>query len=285
LAAVIECGSLSSAARMLGLSASGVSRAISRMEAKVGSRLLLRTSGSVALTEEGRRLYEEVWPAQSEIESAAAILKPFATPAGRLRVNVDPRFADYFAARHLALFLDSFPSIDLDLIARADVGNLVADGFDLGVRFGEPSSERSGYFKIGETRTLTVASPGYISRMGQPKHPTDLMYHECIQYGHFATVRSDEWTYRRGRNALSIRTAGRLRVTNARELQGACLAGVGIGRIMALGAEAMLKDGRLIELFPDWPDETLALFAIYPFKRQPQAKVSAFVDFCRREIR
>ena len=253
------------------------------METLVGSRLLLRTTRSVALTDEGRRLYEQIWPIQSAIEAAAAASSS-EIPSGRLRINVDPYFGDYFAAHHLALFLNSYPSLDLDLIARPAVGDLLTDGFDLAVRFGGASAPHRGSSKVGQTRILTVAAPSYLERVGTPRAPADLVYHDCIQLGDPATGRTFDWRYRRGRKTIFVRTAGRLLVTDFRELQGACLAGAGIARIVALGAANLLKEGRLIELFSEWPDASLDLCAIHATGRTPETKAMAFIDFCRREI-
>ncbi len=160
LAAVIEAGTLVRAAEALGITASGVSRAVSRLEARVGVRLLDRTTRSVTLTDEGRRFYERVGPHLSGIEAAAIEASGSASVVrGRLRVNVDPFFSRIVLAGQVVKFLDRYPDVSLELIMRDSVGDLVADGFDLAVRFGEPPAGTFVARKLIETRVLTVPHP------------------------------------------------------------------------------------------------------------------------------
>ena len=138
LIAVVEAGTIARAAEALGLSASGVSRAISRLEQCVGARLLARTTRSLSLTDEGRRFYEQVGPHLAGIEEAAIEASGSSnTVRGRLRVNIDPFFSRMVLAGHLATFLGRYPAVSVELIMRDSVGDLVADGFDLALRFGE----------------------------------------------------------------------------------------------------------------------------------------------------
>jgi DNA-binding transcriptional LysR family regulator len=139
LMAVVEAGSMARAAEALGLTSSGVGRAIGRLETRVGVRLLERTTRTMTLTDEGRRFYEEVGPHLDGIEQAAIIASGAAgIVRGRLRVNVDPFFSRVVLAAQISKFLDRHPEVRLELIMRDHVGDLVADGFDLALRFGEP---------------------------------------------------------------------------------------------------------------------------------------------------
>src|SRR6266404_659466 len=165
LAAIVEGGSFARAADALGLSPSGISRAVSRLEARIGVRLLDRTTRSVTLTDEGRRLYAEISPLMTGIEDAftqtagaAAIVR------GRLRVNVDTSLSRMLFAPHIGGFLDRYPEITLDLITREQVGDLVGDGFGLAGRFGTPPSASLVARKLLETRTGTVAAPSYLKK-------------------------------------------------------------------------------------------------------------------------
>jgi DNA-binding transcriptional LysR family regulator len=160
LMAVVEAGSMSRSAEALGLTSSGVGRSIARLEARVGVRLLERTTRTMTLTDEGRRFYEEVGPHLDGIEQAAMTAAgAVGTVRGRLRVNVDPFFSRLVLAGQIATFLDRHPEVRLELIMRDHVGDLVADGFDLALRFGEPPSGSLIARKLIETRILTVASP------------------------------------------------------------------------------------------------------------------------------
>src|SRR6202051_5082541 len=173
LIAVVEAGTLARAAEAMGLSPSGVSRALSRLEQRVGARLLARTTRTLSLTDEGRRFYEQVGPHLAGIEEAAIAASGSANKVlGRLRVNIDPYFARIVLSAHLAAFLTRYPDVSVELIMRDSVGDLVADGFDLALRFGEPPGGSLIARKLIETRILTVASPEFGARYGRPKNPS-----------------------------------------------------------------------------------------------------------------
>jgi DNA-binding transcriptional LysR family regulator len=146
LIAVVEAGTIARAAEALGLSPSGVSRALLRLEQRVGARLLARTTRSLSLTDEGRRFYEQVGPHLAGIEEAAIEASGSTNKVrGRLRVNIDPFFSRIVLSAHLAAFLKRYPDVSVELIMRDSVGDLVADGFDLALRFGEPPSAHSSH--------------------------------------------------------------------------------------------------------------------------------------------
>jgi DNA-binding transcriptional LysR family regulator len=281
LAAIVEGGSFARAADALGLSPSGVSRAITRLESSVGVRLLDRTTRSVTLTDEGRRLYGEIGPLLSGIGDAFSHTAGSSTVVrGRLRVNVDAFFSRLMFASHSGRFLQRYPEIALELIARDQLGDLVGEGFDIAIRFGQPPSSSLVARKLFETRTVTVASPCYIEKHGQPDKPSELADHQCIQVRN--TLTGDllgDWEYRRGDETRSVKTTGRLLVTEAGTLIGACLAGVGIARLKAIGIRDLLSSGLLVELLPDWHGETFPLYALHPSSHLPAAKVRAFIDF------
>lgn len=286
LAAIVEGGSFARAADALGLSRSGVSRAVARLESRVGVRLLDRTTRSVALTDEGRRFYGEIGPLLSGIEHAFTLTAgSSAVVRGRLRVNVDAFFANMMLAPHTGGFLDRYPEISLELVTRDQLGDLVGDGFDLAVRFGQPPSSSLVSRKLLETRTVTVASPSYLARHGRPMHPTELGTHHCIQVRGAQTGEVlDEWQYRRGSKVVAVRTAGRLCVTEFATMLGACIAGVGIARVKAIGVQKLLEQGQLVELFTDWTGEAYPLYALYPSRHLPAAKVRAFIEFITSAI-
>jgi DNA-binding transcriptional LysR family regulator len=281
LMAVVEAGSMTRAAGTLQLTPSGVARAIQRLEARVGARLLERTTRAVRLTDEGRRFWERVGPLLDGIEEAALDAAGSAQLVrGRLRVNVEPFFSHLVLARELACFLAEHREIRIELIMRDQVGDLVADGFDLALRFGVPPVESFTCRKLLETRILTVASPTYLAAHGRPAHPSDLVAHECIDYRNPTTDRPFDWEFHRGEEIVPIAAPARLMVSDVETMLEACVAGAGIAQVMALGSERLLQRGELIELFPDWPDEVFPLYAIFPSRQHRAAKVRVFVDFC-----
>jgi DNA-binding transcriptional LysR family regulator len=281
LMAVVEAGSIARAATALGLSPSGVSRAVTRLEARVGIRLLDRTTRSLALTNEGRRFYEQVSPLLDGIEAAAIEAAGAAsTVRGRLRVNVDPFFSRIVLASQLADFLVQYPEVRLELIMRNSVGDLVADGFDLALRFGDPPHGQFIARKLVETRILTVASPAYIERHGRPTHPSDISNHACIDFYDPARGRPFDWEFHQGRKIVPVAIKSRLLVSDVGTMLGACEAGAGIAQILHLGCAHLLAEGRLVELFPDWDGEFFPLYALYASRRHQPTKVRAFIDFC-----
>lgn len=286
LAAIVESGSFARAADALGLSPSGVSRAVSRLETRIGVRLLDRTTRSVTLTDEGRRLYAEIGPLLTGIEDAFTQTAGASVAVrGRLRVNVDAFFSSVMLAPHIGRFLDRYPDIFLDLVTRDQLGDLVGEGFDVAVRFGQPPSSSLVSRKLLETRTIAVASPAYLAKYGRPATPNDLVSHACIQVRNSQTGQPiEEWDFKRGRKSLAVRISSRFLLTEAGTLLGACLAGAGIARLKAIGVQELIDQGRLVDLFPDWPGEPYPLYALYPSRHLPAAKVRAFIDFIQEEV-
>lgn len=285
LSAVVESGSFVRAAEMLGMSDSGVSRAVARLEARLGVRLLSRTTRSVHLTDEGMRFYEQVSPLLSQIEDAATSASGTAEAVcGRLRVDIDPYFARLVLAPALPALVALYPELEIELLTREKMGDLVADGIDLALRFGPPPVSSMISRKLLDTRILTVASPAYLERHGRPTKPQELAAHACIQFRDPITGRPFNWEFHRGKQVLPVNTQGSLILTDVGTMLNACLAGAGIAQVMALGIADLMREGRLIELFPDWPDEVFPLHAVYPSRRYVPAKVRAFISFCLDQI-
>jgi DNA-binding transcriptional LysR family regulator len=282
LAAVVETGSFTRAGEVLGLSPSGVSRAVSRLEGRMGVRLLDRTTRALHLTGEGARLYDLAAPHLSGIEEAANVVSgAAATARGVLRVSLNPLFARHVLAPRLVEFTKRYPELELVSVLLPDAGDLVAEGIDVAVRFGPqpPSSMTSR--RLLESRVLTVASPSYLQKHGRPKRPEKLAEHDCIQYIDPQRGKPFQWEFHRGKQVVPVETTGRLTLTDVDTMVGACIAGAGIAQVLALGVEHLIATGVLIELFPEWPGETFPLYAIRPSRRLPPAAVEAFLDFCR----
>ena len=282
LAAVVETGSFTRAGDVLGLSPSGVSRAVSRLENRMGVRLLDRTTRALHLTAAGARLYELAAPHLSGIEEAANVVSGAAVTArGTLRVSLNPLFSRHVLAPTLPEFRRRYPELELISVPLPDAGDLVAEGIDVAVRFGPqpPSSMTSR--RLLESRVLTVASPSYLKKHARPKRPEKLTEHDCIQYIDPQRGKPFEWEFHRGREIVRVETTGRLTLTDVDTMVAACVAGAGIAQVLALGVEHLIANGDLIELFPEWPGETFPLYAIRPSRRLPPAAVEAFLDFCR----
>jgi len=286
LRAVIEAQSFARAAAALGLSPSAVSRSVARLEQRLGARLLQRTTRCVRITEEGRRFYDSVAPHLAGIEAAIADVGEAAEVVrGRLRVNMDPFLARAVLAEHLPAFLEAHPALSLELIMRDSVGDLVADGFDLALRFSEPPAGAFVARKLLDVQVLTVASPSYLERHGPPRYPDDLADHLCIQLYDPARNLPFEWEFRRGRDVVAHRPKSRLMVSDVGAMLAACRRGGGIAQVLALSGRPLVESGALVQLLPDWAEEIFPLYAVFPTRRQQPAKVRVFVDFCRAQLR
>lgn len=281
-AAVVDTGSFVRAAEVLDMTPPGVSRAIARLEGRLGARLFDRTTRSVKLTDEGRRFHEHITPLLAGMEQAASLVSDSATTVrGRLRVNADPFFSQLMLAPYLGNFVSRYPELELEVITRDHLGDLVADGFDVAVRFGQPQASTLVARKLLDTPILTVASPAYLKKHGMPKKPADLgtAGHICIQYRDPETGRPFPWEFHKGKSVTIVPMSGRLVINDVRTMHGICRAGHGVAQVMALGVADYLKDGSLVQILQGWPDERFPLYALYPSRHLPPAKVVAFLDF------
>jgi DNA-binding transcriptional LysR family regulator len=280
--AVADAQGFGRAAERLGMTQSGASRAIAKLEARLGARLFDRTSRAVTLTDEGRGLYGRVVQHLAGIgEAAAETSRSRNSVRGLLRVNVDPLFSRIVLSPKVSAFLLDNPLLELRLETRDRMGDLVGDGFDMAIRFGEPTPSALISRRLLDARILTVASPAYIARHGKPRHPNDLAAeaHQCIHALDADTGRPFEWEFWRGNEKVSVAVNGRLTVTDAGTKLGACVTGFGIAQVIDLGVEQHLGDGTLLNLFPDWSDERFPLYVYYVSRNHVPAKVRTFIDF------
>src|SRR5580698_8664416 len=253
LAAVVDGGSFVKAAALIGLTDSGVSRSISRLEAKLGVRLLDRTTRSVTLTDEGRRFYEEVKPHLNAIEDATTVASgAISAVRGRLKIDIDPFFLPLVLAGRLGQFCERYPDLSIEFVTSERVGDLVSEGIDLAIRFGQPRLATLVSRKLIEAPILTLAAPRYLARYGKPKHPSDLADHRCLQFLDPYTGRPFDWEFIRGEEVVQVPTTGPLTFTDPKSMLAECVAGSGIAQVIGWGAKELLASGALMDLFPDW---------------------------------
>ena len=210
LTAVTEAGSFARAAEALDMTPSGVSRAVARLEARLGVRLFARSPRSVALTEEGRRFHAQVLPLLTSIEEAATEAADTSTAvSGRLRLSIDPWFSRMLMAPRLSRFLERHPQLSVE-IGVSNHREEMMTGVDVAVRFGptEPSSLIAR--KLLETRVVTCAAPSYLRRHGEPLTPQDLIRHEAVLFRDPQTGRPFPWEYHRKGRVVEIPVRGRI---------------------------------------------------------------------------
>jgi len=280
LSAVIEAGSFKRAGDALGLTQSAVSRAVARLEQRVGVRIFHRNARSVTLTDQGRRFYERVAPHLTSIEDAAIrAAGSDAEVRGRLRINVDGCFGHYVLGPNIHPFLARYPELALEMHIRDKMGDLVAEGFDVGIHFGPPAPSSLVSRLLLETRVLTCAAPGYIERHGTPAHPSEIAARECILMRDPSTGKHYDWDFIRGEETIAVKIAGQLTVTDTGGLLAACLSGHGIGQPLEIYTRRFLADGRLVQLLPEWADETFPLHVYHHAPNLVSANVRAFLDY------
>src|ERR1700677_3700068 len=181
----------------------------------------------------------------------------------------------------LSRFLRRFPGLKLELITRERLGDLVAEGFDLAIRFGEPRSSTLVVRKLLDTRVVAVASPAYLKKAGRPIHPSELEEgnHRLIDFRDPETGRAYEWVFQQGRKGIEIRSNAQLLLSDVATIHAVCLAGYGIAQLLEPGIESSIESGRLEVIFPDWLDERFPLYALHPSRHHLPPKTRAFLDF------
>lgn len=282
--AVARSGGFREAARANGGGASSLSEAVSRLEARLGVRLLNRTTRSVAPTEAGARLLDRLGPALGEVEAALDVVNGFRDrPAGTLRLNVPVSAARLVLPRIVPPFLAAYPDIRLEVIAEDGFVDMLAAGCDAGIRYDERLEQDMIAVPIGprEQRFATAASPAYLDRRGRPGHPRELLGHACL-LGRFASGAMTAWEFERDGEAVKVEPAGPLivRVGAATDLAvDAAVAGSGVIQLFEDWLRPHLDSGALEPVLEHWWQRFSGPFLYYPGRRYLPAPLRAFVDF------
>jgi DNA-binding transcriptional LysR family regulator len=286
LRAVIDAGSFARAGEAIGLTQPAVSRAVARLEDRVGIRIFNRTARAISLTDEGRRFYEMVEPLLSGIEEAAIQAnRSKAAVRGRLRVNVDGTFGHFVLAPRLSDLLDRHPELTIELFARDSLGDFVGEGIDVAVRFGAPDDHAMQADLLLETRVLTCASPSYLAKHGTPASPEDLTAgHTCVLLRNPATGKPFAWEFACGDDIVPFEARGRITVNDTGSLIAACRSGAGLAQLLEVYADELLSQKDLVHVLPDWSDEVFPLYAYSRRSHLKPATVRAFLDFVREII-
>jgi DNA-binding transcriptional LysR family regulator len=278
---VVQAGSLSAAARELGVSTAVVSRTLSALEARLGVRLINRTTRSLHLTDEGASYYETCQRILAEIEEAdAAVTARRVEPQGVLKVALPASFGHQHIAPLIPRFAERYPKIELALSLSDRSINLIEEGFDLAVRIAELKDSSLAARKLAPNRRVVCASPAYLRRHGEPKTPQDLAKHNCLvatwEHGFAMT-----WEYKNpaGKRG-SVRVTGRYACDNWEVLREWAIAGLGVALKSTWDVRRQLEDGSLVALLPGYDFATdVGIYAVYPHRRHLPAKTRVFIDF------
>ena len=284
LLAVIEEGSLSAGARRLRVPLTTVSRKVADLEQHLGTRLLVRTSRRVALTDAGRdyvaasrRILEQV----EEAERAAA--GEYSEPRGELSVTAPVVLGRRHVLPVAAEFLAEYARIDLRLFLIDRHVNLLEEHLDIGVRLGHLADSSLMATRVGEVRRVICASPGYLARHGRPAVPEDLRAHDGITFKGFST--SPEWRYRGDTEALSVEPRTRLAVNSTEAAVEAAVAGLGVARVLSYQIVDELRSGALVPLLEAFAPEPIPVQLVYAAQGQLPVKARAFLDWAAPRLR
>jgi len=280
--AVVRFRSFANAARSLNLSQSVASRAVARLEKRLGVRVLDRTTRSVSLTDDGRGLFERLEPLLQGFEDAfTSTAEEQSRVRGRLRVKMHPTLAHIINGKQLKAFLEDYPELSVEFISSDKLGDLVGEGRDIALYVGELPSSSLIAKKLLDTRVITVAAPDYLAKHMEVAHPSDLLKeeHTLIDYRNPETGRTFPWEYHRGRKIVKIATTGRLIVSDIVNLHGISVAGWGIAQVLEVAVKPMLETGALVKLLPEWGDERFPIYAVYPSRNYVPPKVRVIIDF------
>lgn len=276
---VVETGSFSAAARRLGTGQPAVSKSIAQLEARLGTRLLLRSTRGLTPTEAGlnflegaRRTIAQADEADNAARGAGANL------AGRLRICAAVTFARLHVVPHLGAFLDAHPALEIDVVLDDRHIDLLEQGIDVALRMGELTDSAMTARRIASGRRLVVTTPAYLATHGVPLMPADLVGHAAIVHGNDSGG-NGSWSFRQNGTEVSVAVNGRLRVSAAEGVRSAVLADLGI----AVASEWMfapeLASGQVRAVLADWELPAVDLWAVYPSGRLASAKARAFAAF------
>lgn len=277
-AKVVEAKSFSEAARQLGLSKSAVSKQVSRLEDRLGARLLNRTTRRLHLTEVGAQFYERCARVVLEAEEAELLVtRHHEAPRGILRISAPMDFGKLYLAPALPGFLSEFPELEVDLVLNDQIVDMIEEGFDVAIRIADLPDSSLIIRKLTTCPHVICASPSYFEREGVPEAPEDLKDHNCLIYSYQAS--GLDWLLEAPDGPRHIPVSGRLRVNNGEVVRAGLLAGLGIGYMPAFMVGNDLKSGALVTVLDSFVRAEMGVYAAYPHSRYLSAKVRAFVDF------
>ncbi len=282
--AVAKAGSFTQAARALGTSTSNLSHTIRRLEATLGVKLLYRNSRSVAATEAGEALLATLAPALGDIASALDHLKRGRDQvAGTLRLTMTRQAYEAVVRPMLPAFLAAHADARVEVLIDYAYRDIIADGFDAGIRLGEKIERDMVALKVGpDLRMAVVAAPAYLAQVDRPiAHPRDLAQHRCINYRMAGAGTLYAWEFERDGESLTVQVPGPLAFNEPELMLAAALDGIGIGYLLDCEVAPYVAGGRLATLLPDWTPPFPGFHVYYSSRRQMRPVLSAFLDALR----
>ncbi len=275
---VINAGSFTAAARALGHSTSYVSKEITRLEKRLGSRLLNRTTRTISLTDTGRAFYERSSQIVIDAENAERSINQLQEkPNGLLRINAPGSFGTNYLLDVLPQFMHRYPEVKLEVEFNDRLIDVVAEGYDVVIRVGEIKDSNLVARKFTSSRGVVVASPDYLKRKGCPKKAEDLVQHDCIAYSLLPTP--TQWSFHKNGVRTNVTVDPRAMCNSSIIEVAMVVNGIGITRLPLFTCEKEVACGDLKIILEDYDQITHDVYAVYPHRQYLTAKVRAFVDF------
>ena len=280
---VARRGKFRAAALELGMSTTALSNAVDKLESALGVRLFNRTTRSVSLTEAGEQFVARIGPGLRDIHEAMELARDRqATPSGTLRINTFPTAARELMSWLVLPFLRAHPQVHIDIVTEGRLVDIVAGGFDLGVRSADAVPVDMVAIAVGgPRRNVVVGSPRYLKAHGTPRVPQDLAGHTCLRV-RLPSGAIYRWPFKKNGKAVHVDVQGALTLDEASLARTAALASVGLTLAMESDVRDDLAAGRLVRVLEDWTPTMAPLSLYYPSRRNPTAAFKAFVDFARR---
>jgi len=276
--AVADLGSFVKAAEALGISKAAVSRTVLELEARLGSRLMQRTTRRLSLTEAGALYLERCKQIVAALEEADDLLSSGnAKPTGLLRINAPLTFGVLHLAPLWPMFLERHPEISLDITLSDRIVDIIDEGYDMAIRIARLSDSTLVHRKLTSTSLHVCASPAYLDAHGTPAHPHELAQHQTISYSYNQS--KDEWQFSGPEGPVSVRVSSRLHVNNGDSCVQAALGGIGITRQPTFMIDQHLRSGQLVSILEDYGSPELGIYAVYPSRTHLPAKMRAMLDF------
>ncbi|HJV96812.1 MAG TPA: LysR family transcriptional regulator [Albitalea sp.] len=274
---VVQAGSFTRAADVLGTQKARLSRVVSALEIELGARLLERTTRSLRLTEIGRAVFERAQGILSASEDLVQFTRALqAQPQGTLKLTCGTDFGQVMANGWIAGYLKRYPAVTAEVEYTSRIVDLVHEGYDLGLRVGTLEESRLAVRRLGELHYGLFASPAYLAQRGAPKGIAELSAHTLLMFT-TGSHRSG-WQVSRGSESQRINGSGALRTNSSQMIRDACEAGLGIARLPLPMARDALRAERLVPLLTDWQHAPVPVHAVFPSNRYLAPKVRAFID-------
>jgi DNA-binding transcriptional LysR family regulator len=273
---VISTGSMSAAGRVLGLSPAVISKRVKRLEERLGTRLFQRTTRQISLTEAGQGFHERILGILAGIEEAESFVSGRSGAVrGILRVSAPTSFGRSHIAPHLKTFMDAHPELTFNLVLTDDFSDIVGEGFDLAIRIGELSDSSLVARRLAPVRRVLCAAPEYLDRHGTPLSIEDLPHHTCLP-----PHSQDVWRLEGPDGIATYRPQGPLITNSSEVVREAVLTGMGIALRSTWDIGEELKNGKLVQVLPDYEgSRNVVLSAVYPSRQFLPAKVRLFIDY------